>query len=156
MKLQGFSNKLIEEYRTKQEESISKDFENIKENLIKYIRKLTVEYPFEYQIKENFDVDDFLKVLNLKFDLDYYTELEEKLYAYIDIISYFNICKLLIIPNIKLYLDKIQLVEFYKYCKYKKVNILIIEKGIDEKVLKYEKKLIIDDTFDEFIINSID
>lgn len=138
------------------EVELNNDFENIKLEIISYINKLIIEYPFEYTYKNNIKIEDIFKIINLKFDEEFYQTTEEKLYMYLDIISYFNICKILIIPNLKTYFEDEQLIEIYKYCKYKKINLMVIEQGISEKVLKYEKKLYIDDTFDEFVIKSIE
>ena len=138
------------------EESLNNDFENLKLEIIQYINKLIIEYPFEYTFKGNVTIEDLLKLINLKFDMDYYNNFDEKLFAFIDIITHFNLCRLLIIPNLKTYLEEEQLIELYKYCKYKKVNLLVLESCATEEVLKYENKLYIDETYDEFIIKSVD
>ena len=69
----------------------------------------------------------------------------------IDIISTLKVADILIIPNLKLFLSNEELVELYKYSLYNNVKLLLIERNNEEQ-LKYEKNIIIDENFCDFII----
>ena len=95
-------------------------------------------------------LNDLLKAFELKIDTIYYTTIVEKIEFIIDIISTLKIATILVIPNLKIYLDENELIEIYKYSIYNNVQLLIIENSNSEELLKYEIKNIIDEEFDEF------
>ena len=47
---------------------------------------------------------------------------------------------------------KNELIELYKYAIYNNVNIFLVDSQSYGVTLKYEKKLIIDDNLDEFVL----
>ena len=69
----------------------------------------------------------------------------------IDIISTLKIAKILVVPNLKMYLSDEELVELYKYSMYNNVKLFLIERKQTEK-LKYEKIIYVDENFDEEIL----
>ncbi len=137
----------------KMEKSIDNKYDEITLEILSYMREQLNELTFEYTIKENIEVEDILKIINFKIDTEYYSSIDEKIMFLIDLISEFSLVKVLILVNIRIYFNEEELIEIYKYCNYKEVNILLIENNISEKVLKYEKKLYIDNDFDDFLIN---
>lgn len=114
-----------------------------------YIVEEINELPFEFIMKDEIKIMDILKMYSLKIDSDNYNKLTEKIEFLIDIISTLKIAKILIIPNMKLFLTDEEVVEVYKYSLYNNVNLLIIERN-DRKKLKYEKKLVIDEDFYDY------
>ncbi len=114
-----------------------------------YIVEEINELPFEFIMKDEIKIMDILKMYSLKIDSDNYNKLTEKIEFLIDIISTLKIAKILIIPNMKLFLTDEEVVEVYKYSLYNNVNLLIIERN-DRKKLKYEKKLVIDENFYDY------
>ena len=137
----------------KLEKSIDNKYDEITLEVLKYMREQLNELSFEYTIKENIEIEDILKIINFKIDLEYYNKVDEKIMFLIDLISEFNLVKILILVNVKTYFTDEELVEIYKYCNYKEVNLLLIENTVNETLLKYEKKLYIDNDFDDFLIN---
>lgn len=109
------------------------------------------ELPFEFEMKSDIEIEDILKSFTLKIDESCYFELIEKVEFLIDIIKEFKIAKILVLPNLKNYFTNEELIEIYKYAKYNEVYLLIVQNGVEENVLEYEKKYIIDDEFDDFI-----
>lgn len=109
------------------------------------------ELPFEFSMNSDIEIEDVLKLFSVKIDESYYLSLIEKIEFLIDIISTLKIAKILVIPNLKLFLVGDELIELYKYAKYKNLNLLLIENNIAERILEYEKKYIIDAEFDDFI-----
>lgn len=119
-------------------------------NLRNYIIQEINELPFEFIMKSQLDIPEILKLYDLKIDNDNYGGVLEKIELLIDIMSTLKVANILIIPNLKNFLDEEELVELYKYSLYNNINLLLIER-YDSKKIEYEKKLIIDETFNDFI-----
>lgn len=145
---------------------ISKIYEIISENIKKnqdheienetiklrnYIIQEINELPFEFVMKRELEISEILKLYNLKIDPINYTSILERAELLIDIISTLQIAKILVLPNLKTYLSEDELVALYKYSLYNNVKLLLIER-YNTKKLKYEKTMLIDETFDEEIL----
>lgn len=120
-------------------------------NLRNYIIEEINELPFEFVMEDELDVVDILKLYNLKIDSESYFSILEKIENFICIISTLKVAKIIVFVNLKLYLSEDDLLELYKFSLYNNVNILLIERECSKK-LKYEKLLIIDDNFDDYVI----
>lgn len=116
-----------------------------------YIIQEINELPFEFVMKNEIEITEILKLYNLKIDSENYISVLERIELLIDIISTMKIADILIIPNLKLFLDDKDLVELYKYSLYNNINLLLIER-YSSKRLKYEKNIIIDEDFNDFFI----
>lgn len=132
--------------------SLNQDFEleRLSSKMRKYLTEEINEMPFEFTMKEELEVQDILKLFNLKIDEMNYNTILEGLEFLVNSLSALNIANILIIPNLKLYLNHSELVEFYKYALYNNINLLIIERSIEEPRLQYENIYIIDNEFDDF------
>lgn len=108
------------------------------------------ELPFEFEMEDNMKIVDLLKLYELRIDTSNYINVINKIEILIDLISTLKIAKILIIPNLKLFLNSEELVELYKYSLYNNINLISIERNLTEK-LKYEKHFIIDENFNDFI-----
>lgn len=109
-----------------------------------------MELPFDFHLKEFVEIEDLLKIFSVKIeDLTCQTILE-RLELLIDIISTLNLAKILVIPNLKLYLDEKELVEIYKYSMYNELKLILIERNCESK-LSYEQVMCIDENFDDYI-----
>lgn len=108
------------------------------------------ELPFEFEMEDNMKIVDLLKLYELKIDTSNYINVINKIEILIDLISTLKIAKILIIPNLKLFLNSEELVELYKYSLYNNINLITIERNLTEK-LEYEKHFIIDENFNDFI-----
>ena len=137
---------LIRNLKNRQDDSL----ENITLELRNYLIEEINELPFEFNIKSELELNDLLKAFELKIDTMCYITIVEKIEFFIDIISTLRIATILVIPNLKIYLDENELLEIYKYSIYNNVQLLIIENSNSKKLLKYEIKNIIDEEFDEF------
>ena len=116
-----------------------------------YIIQEINELPFEFVMKNEIEITEILKLYNLKIDSENYISVLERIELLIDIISTMKIADILIIPNLKLFLDDKDLVELYKYSLYNNIKLLLIER-YSSKRLKYEKNIIIDEDFNDFFI----
>lgn len=127
------------------------DLEELVFKFRNFLIKEINELPFEFKMKSDIEIENVLKIFDLRIDESCYLELLEKVEFLIDIIKEFRIARILVLPNLKNYFTNEELVEIYKYAKYNDVYLLIIQNDIEENILKYEKKYIIDDEFDDFI-----
>ncbi len=80
------------------------------------------------------------------------SDILKNLYTFVDIVSEFNLYDIIILSNVKVYFDDEKLLEFYKYCYYKKVKILLVEPFNGRKILEYERKFVIDENYDDFLV----
>ena len=126
------------------------ELEKIILQLRKYLTEEINEIPFEFNMNSEIDIMDLLKVFEVKIDTTCYTTIVEKVEFMIDLISNLKIAEILVIPNLKTYLNVEELVEIYKYSIYNNVKLLIVENNKSNKTLIYEQKNIIDENFDEY------
>lgn len=110
------------------------------------------ELNFEFTMKDEFDIKDVLKLCSLKIDTNAYNTILEKTEFLIDLISTLEIADLLVIPNLKSFLDEDELNLLYKYALYNNINLLDIEIK-NGKLLKYEKEWLIDENYCDRIVN---
>lgn len=84
------------------------------ERLVLKIRNYLIqeinELPFEFTMKSELEITEILKLFSLKIDDENYQTILEKVEILIDILSTLGISKILIIPNLKLYLNDDELV----------------------------------------------
>lgn len=109
-----------------------------------------IDLPFNFQLKDNIEIKEILKTFSVKIENTEYPTLIEKIELLIDIVSTLQICKIIIIPNLKLYLDAKELIEIYKYSMYNEIKLVLIERNSTSK-LQYEQTLHIDANFDDYI-----
>lgn len=107
-------------------------------NMAKFVRGQHL--PLEFT--EKVSIANLLKLVDLKIAESYENRME-LLVNYIDIISQLFPVKLFILVNLKTFFDTNELSEFYKDINYKKLNVLLIEQHITEK-LEGERYRIID------------
>lgn len=124
------------------------------ERLVLKIRNYLIqeinELPFEFTMKSELEITEILKLFSLKIDDENYQTILEKVEILIDILSTLEISKILIIPNLKLYLNNNELVELYKYSLYNNIKLILIERE-DYCKLKYERVITIDENFYDYI-----
>ena len=143
-------NKIYDIIATNIEKNQDFEIEKMILNLRNYIIEEINELPFEFVMKNELEIPEILKLYNLKIDKENYTNILERIEILIDVLSTLNIAKILIIPNLKLFLSAEELVELYKYSLYNNINLLLIERDESNK-LKYEKSIIIDENFCDFL-----
>ena len=131
--------------------------DNSKKEVAKYYAKIrdiyskisnSLELPLKYS--EDVQYDKIIK--NIGFYIENRNDLIDNLLLLIDIEKTFKINKLIVFVNLKQYLNENELIELYKYSIYNNVNILLIDTLMYKKLLKYEKKFIIDNDLDEYVL----
>lgn len=139
-------NELIESIKKRQDDEL----ENLTIKLRNYLIEEINDLPFEFNINSELEINDLLKAFNLKIDTTCYTTIVEKIEFIINIIANLKMATILVIPNLKVYLEKEEIIEIYKYSLYNNIKLLILENSSNEKIENYEIKNIIDKEFDEF------
>lgn len=123
------------------------EFNKYYSKICKFYKKSIDNINVDLEINEDFNVDIISKLVNVR--VKKCDSVLENLFCLIDLESMFNLDKLLVFVNLKLYLDKDELIELYKYSLYNNVNIILIDSVSYGVKLDYESKLIIDDNLDE-------
>lgn len=111
----------------------------------------TNEFPFTFSVNNDISVLDMLKAFNFKVDYSTYSTLLEKIELLIDVMTNLNIAKILIIPNLKMYLTSEELIYLYKYSLYNNIILITIEKYCENSI-EYEKRLLIDKEYNDYIM----
>lgn len=137
-----FIEQLTEDNRKKINNEYRKIISLLKTNLNK------IDIPIT--INDEIDIISLLKIFKLSINSK--DEIIEKLLLLIDIEKIFHINKLLIFVNLKQYLTKEELKELYKYSIYNNVKILLIDSECYGTCNEFEKKLIIDENLEEFVL----
>lgn len=144
---------------TKIQEMILKNFnlesaEKIDENILK-IKSLLLEeineFPLELSVKEGISLNDIVKMFNIKIETSNFIDIVRRIESVIDILANLKLASILIIPNLKSYLNNKQTIEIYKYSLYNKINLLIVETNKVRKN-KFERILVIDKQFNDYFI----
>lgn len=107
------------------------------------------EIPIEFIMNSDINTEDLLKAFNLKVDSSLYNNsVLERIEFLIDIVKTLELANIIVIPNLKIFLNEEELLDLYKYSVYNNIKLLIIENSAKEKVLKFENKYYIDREFD--------
>lgn len=118
--------------------------------IIKSYEKILNEIDLPLCVDNEFNFDNFSKLIKIAIETK--DELFDNLLLLIDLERVLKSKCLLVFVNLKQYLSKNELIELYKYAIYNNVNIFLVDSQSYGITLKYEKKLIIDDNLDEFVL----
>lgn len=131
--------------------------EEEKNNLNNLYKKIIISYN---KILNNIDlplsIDDDINLESLtklvKVSINSKEDLLDNLMLLIDLENVLKTKNILFFVNLKQYLNKVELVELYKYSIYSDVKICLVDSQSYGGTLEYEKKFIIDENLDEFVI----
>lgn len=132
------------------DEKMQQEFLTNYRKLYNSLKKVLNDIDLPLLIANEFDLDNLLKLFKISINKN--DNLLDNLLLLIDLEKLLNINKFIIFVNIKQLLDKNELEELYKYALYNSVNLLLIDSQCYGVCLKNEKKLIIDENLDEFMI----
>lgn len=118
--------------------------------IIKSYEKILNEIDLPLCVDNELNFDNLSKLIKLSIQTK--DELLDNLLLLIDLERVLKSKCLLVFVNLKQYLSKNELIELYKYAIYNNVNIFLVDSQSYGVTLKYEKKLIIDDNLDEFVL----
>lgn len=131
--------------------------EEIKAKLLEQYKKIISLY------KKELNSIDLPLVLNTEFDIESMSrlikigintnkDLIDNLLTLIDLENVFQTKNILIFINLKQYLTKEEIEELYKYSIYNGINLLLIDSQSYGTTVTNERKVIIDENLDEFML----
>lgn len=137
---------------------ISKGIEDReREEIIKWYRKLQLIYKrilnntdLPLSINSDINIDSISKMMKVEIITKW--SLLENILTVIDLEKELKINKILCFINLKQYLRTDELRELYKYIIYNQVSVILIDSQSYGVTLEYERKLIIDNNLDEFVL----
>lgn len=135
-------------------ESISnEDKDNIiskYKNLVRTYNKVLNNIDLPLVIDSNCIIEDITKFM--KISINGTNELLDNLLLLIDLEKVLNTKNILIFINLKQYLTKDELNELYKYSIYNHIKIILIDSQSYGCSIDYEKKFIIDENLEEYML----
>lgn len=96
------------------------------------------------------DIENITKLIKISINTN--KELINNLFTLIDLENIFQTKNILVFINLKQYLSKEEIEELYKYSIYNGINLLLIDSQSYGTTLTNERKLIIDENLDEFML----
>lgn len=129
------------------------DSENILKvysKLCKLINKELSKLELSISISSDEGIENIVKMFKLR--INQKEDLLDNLLLIIDLEVVLNSNKILCFMNLKQYLTKEELLEFYKYAVYNSVKIIMIESTKYDYLKDYENIIVIDQSLDEFMI----
>lgn len=120
------------------------------QKLVKLYNKVLNDIDLPLKVSSDITIDIITKMM--KIGIVPKNDLLENLLLLIDLEKVLKTNQIIIFVNLKQYLTKEELIELYKYSIYNQVKILLIDSICYGGTIKYEKKLILDDNLDEFMI----
>lgn len=136
------------------DEMLNAEIEQMHQKLYVQVVDLINELSSDFSISANWNLAKYLKAYEFSVQINSCDGMFEKLTTYIQLMAEFMQGKINCFVNLKSYFDSAELLELYKYAIYNKVAILLVESSTQNVTLEYERKLIIDNEFDEFTVNS--
>lgn len=118
--------------------------------ILKIYKKIINDIELPLYIDDEISLDTLSKLL--KVGINKKDELLDNLFLLIDIEKIFKTNNILVFVNLKQYLSRNELIELYKYAIYNQIQIMLVDSQCYGGTLDYEKKLIIDENLDEFVI----
>lgn len=118
--------------------------------MVKQYSKILNDAEIPLRIESEFSVDNLNKLM--KISIDNKEDLLDNLLLLIDLEKALKLNNLLVFVNLKQYLSKDELSELYKYSIYNEVVIFLVDSQSYGVCLNYEKKHIIDENLDEFVL----
>lgn len=131
--------------------------EETKETLLNQYKKIINLYKKELNnidlplvLDTDLDIENITKLIKVSINTN--KELINNLFTLIDLENIFQTKNILVFINLKQYLSKEEIEELYKYSIYNGINLLLIDSQSYGTTLTNERKLIIDENLDEFML----
>lgn len=118
--------------------------ENKLRELVEILREFIYDLDFDLDFNNNVTVEDFIKILAIKVDAEVLDNPFVKIKTFIDIVSSLKLYEVIVFANVRSYFSDPELEELYKYIMMRGQKILFAEPFVNEKILNYEYKTIID------------
>lgn len=118
--------------------------------IIKIYNKILNNIDLPLTVENDISIESITKLINI--NISSKKELLDNLMLLVDLERTLKTNCLLVFVNLKQYLNKAELIELYKYAIYNNINILLVDSQCYGVTLEYEKKIIIDESLDEFML----
>lgn len=106
---------------------------DIVSKISEYLLTITQTLPCGVSFDESVELSQLFKSVALRIDTDG-KNLLERLCDYVEVMNEFCGTELFVLVNLKSYLGVEELKEFYKFCSYKKMTLLLIENVLREQL----------------------
>lgn len=107
---------------------------------------LSLDLIWDNEIK----IQKILNLFSIRFDQNYDDNYFQRTLKIVDIVKELEICDILVLCNLKSFLDDEELKELYKYIRFKEQNTLILESIVDNRLIYHERKIIVDYYFNDY------
>lgn len=139
--------KLVEESLDDKSKS---SFSNVYNKTLLLLKNKLNELDINIALDDEYKLENILKIVKLS--IEQKDTLQENLFLLIDLEKTLELNNVLVFINLKQYLNKEELYEFYKYIIYNELYAIFIDSQSYGTSFDNEKKLIIDDDLDEFML----
>lgn len=132
------------------DEEHKNDLINEYDKITKIYKKILNDMDMSLSIGTELNLQNITKCL--KISINESNQMLENFLSLIDLEKNLHPNSMLVFVNLKQYLSKDELLELYKYAIYNQVLLLLVDSQSYGITLEYEKKLIIDENLDEFVL----
>lgn len=98
----------------KLEPEILSNINNLQDSIHIEFMSIMEEFPFEILCKKDSSILDILKMYGIRIKANVDEKIIEKLFKLVELVQCLDLAKLIILVNVKQYLDSDEIVEFYK------------------------------------------
>lgn len=109
-----------------------------------YLENLLEKIPYPVKYKDEWNILELLKLYNIEIDEEC-NDICEKLFNYIKLMNQVCGIRIFITVNLKQYLTENQLLELYKFVRYSKIQLVLIEFNMYHKKIDGEDIYILDE-----------
>ncbi len=109
-----------------------------------YLENLLEKIPYPVKYKDEWNILELLKLYNIEIDEEC-NDICEKLFNYIKLMNQVCGIRIFITVNLKQYLTENQLLELYKFVRYSKIQLVLIEFNMYNKKIDGEDIYILDE-----------
>lgn len=131
-------------------EEDTKNLINLYGKMTRIYKKALNDIDLPLYIENDISIDNINKLVKL--GISPKEELLDNLMLLIDLEHTLKTNNFLVFVNLKQYLTKDEVVELYKYAIYNEITIMLVDSICHGVTLKNEKKYIIDENLDEFVL----
>lgn len=118
--------------------------------IIKIYNRILNNIDLPLFVESDINIENLTKMV--KIGIDSKNDLLDNLFLLIDLEKILKTNCFLFFVNLKQYLNSNELIELYKYSIYNQVNIVLVDSQAYGCTIEYEKKLIIDENLEEFML----
>lgn len=131
-------------------EDDTKNLINLYGKMTRIYKKALNDIDLPLYVENDISIDNINKLVKL--GISSKEELLDNLMLLIDLEHTLKTNNFLVFVNLKQYLTKDEVVELYKYAIYNEITIMLVDSICHGVTLKNEKKYIIDENLDEFML----